>query len=153
MNIFVQRQMCFSQIYIFLTGWRNISRFSWPIDLKFGGDLHRIHITSTMDFKIWYFFLFFFFFLPPKAQGESTFQNSKCCHFFNFRNFAVCVVHAIAIFILIKVHSDFLVSNSQVDRNHVSHSNPFLKTYFIQDYAISTTFINFAKKKKNWINE
>ena len=36
---------------------------------------------------------------------------SKCCHFLNFRNFALSVVHTIAIFILIKVHFGFLTSN------------------------------------------
>ena len=39
--------------------------------------------------------------------------------FFNLRNFAVSVVHAIVIFILIKMHFGLLVSNNQVDRNHV----------------------------------
>ena len=62
------------------------------------------------------------------------------------------MVHAIAIFILIKTYFGLLISNNQMDRNHVNHSNPFLKVCFTWGYIISTNFINFVKKncKYSW---
>ena len=66
-----------------------------------------------------------------KSTRKINILNSKCCLLFNLRNFAVSVVRAIAIFILIKTHFGFLISNSQVDQNHVSHSNSFLKNMLL----------------------
>ena len=142
--------MCFSQIHTFWNGWRDISRFSWPIDLKFGGDLHRMYLyrVNYRFQNLMFFPIFFFFFYHQKrqkAQGKSMFKFQNAA-IFNFWNFAVSVVHELAIFILIKMHFGSLVSNNQ-GLNHVSHSNPFLKTCFTQGYIISTTFINFVKKK------
>ena len=59
------------------------------------------------------------FFLPPKrrkTQGKAIFKLQNAAIFFNFRNFAVSVVHSIATFILIRMHFGFSVSNNQVDR-------------------------------------
>ena len=86
---------------------------------------------------------FYFFFLSSKrrkAQGNSIILTSKCCHFFNFRNFTVSVVHATAIFILIEMHFGFLVSNNQVDRNHVS---PFELVFKNMLYLRPYNFHNF----------
>ena len=99
-----------------------VDRLTWNLEEIF---TERTSIASTTDFKIWCFFLFLF--TTQKTKSTRKIELSKCWHFFNFRNFAVPVVHAIAIFILMKMHSGFLVSNNQMDRNDVSHSNPFLK--------------------------
>ena len=122
-----------------LTDWLEIWRRSSP-DVP---SSHEPRISKSDVF-------FLFIFTTQKIKSTRKYYDIldlKCCHFFNFRNFAVSVVRATVTFILIKMHFGFLVSNNQVDRNHVSHSNPFLKIYFTQGYIISTTFINFVEKK------
>ena len=121
--------MSFSQIHIFWTGWRDISRFSWPIDLKFGADLHRMYLYRMnhefQNLMLFTTFSFFFTTQKTKSRRKMDILTSKYCHFFNFRNFAVSMVHAI-----FEMHFSFL---------------------------ISTTFINFVKKEivntlQVWIN-
>ena len=134
MNIFVQRVTETSNVFFLKSilfeladGISHVlvDRLTWNLLTGY------TFIAWTTDFKIWCFFLFFFFSTQKtKRTRKIDISNSKCYHFLHFRNFAVSVVHAIAIFILIKMQFGFLVSNNQVDRNHVSHSNPFLKTCF-----------------------
>ena len=130
LNIFVQRVTETSNVFFsnpYFLNWRDISRFSWPINLKFGGDLHRMCLYRTNHGfqNLMFLSIFFFFFTiqTTKITRKIDILNSKCWNFFNFRKFAVFVIHTIAIFVLIKMHFGFLVSNNQMD--HVSHSNPF----------------------------
>ena len=101
------------------------------IDLKFGGNPQRMCLyRMNHGFQNLMFFCIFFTTQTMKYTRKIDILNSKCCHFFNFRNFAFSMVHAIAISILIEMHLDFWVSHNQVDWNHVNHSSPFPKTYF-----------------------
>ena len=61
--------------------------------------------------------VFFYFFTTQTMKNTRKIDilNSKCCHFFNFRNSAFSMVHAIAIFILIKMYFDFSVLHNQVE--------------------------------------
>ena len=125
----------------FWTDWRDIPRFSWPIDLKFGGDLQRIYLyRMNYGFQNLMFFSIFFFFTTQKTKSTRKVDilTLKCCHFFNFRNFAVSLVHAIAISIPIKMHFGFLVSNNQVDRNQ-----PFVPIFKNMLYLRLYNFHNF----------
>ena len=95
MNIFCTTRtsnVFFSNPYFFKLAHVLVDRLTWNLEEMFTG---CTFIARTTDFKIWYFFFFFF--------------TSKCCHFFNFRNFAVPMVRAIAIFILIKIHLIILI--------------------------------------------
>ena len=67
-------------------------------------------------------FMFFSVFLfddskETRSTRKINVSTSKCCHFFNFRNFAVLVVHGIATFIPIKMVFGFSVSNNQVSES------------------------------------
>ena len=89
-----------------------VDRLTWNLKEIFTG---CTCIAGTTNFKIWclfLFFFFFFFFYHPKDEKhkENWYFNFKMLSFFfNFRNFAVSMVHAIAIFILIKIHFGILV--------------------------------------------
>ena len=90
-----------------------VDRLTWNLEEIFTG---CTFVAWTTDFKIWCFV--FHFRLPPKgrkAQEKPIFKVQNAAIFLNFRNFAVSVVYAIAIFILIKMHFSFLVSNNQME--------------------------------------
>ena len=97
-----------------------VDRLTWNLQEIF----HLSHEPRISRFDV-----FFFFYHPnDEKHKENRYFNFRILpFFFNFRNFAVSVAHAIGMFILIKMHFGFWVSNGQVDRNHVSHSNSFLK--------------------------
>ena len=92
-------------------------RLTWDLEEIFTSGC--VFIARTTDhFNIWCFFLLFsflFFFYQPKDEKHKENRISKCCHFFKFRYFAVSVVHAIAILMLIEMHFGLLVSDDQVD--------------------------------------
>ena len=76
-----------------------VDRLTWNLEEIFTG------CTFTTDFKIWCVFRFYFLTTQKtKSTRKIDILTSECCHFFNFRNFAVSVVRATAIFILIKMY-------------------------------------------------
>ena len=86
-----------------LTDWLEIWRRSSP-------DVPLSHEPRMSKSDV----AFYFPFTSQRTRSTRKIDilSSKYCHFFNFRDFAVSVVRAIPISILIEIHFDFLVSNN-----------------------------------------
>ena len=139
---FVQRATTTSNVFFSNPFFKLADGLIWNLEEIFTG---CTFVAWTTGFQNLIFFSIFFITQKTRGTRKIDILTSKYCHCFNFWNFAGFCGSCDS---RIKMHFDFLVSNNQVDWNHVSHSYPFI---------ISTTFIDFVKKKiantlQVWIN-